>query len=229
MTLSITAGPYFLSEMLEVNISLTNLGPNSYYVGLPFVSNSCGSWSGVVISGGIDPQYTIPVSTDHSCPYFPRTATLGAGQTLMYHGYQPLTSSGKQTLQASTDFFDSSFSANNAGAHFPRQVTSAFEGHWPALQIDVASHAPVGRQLSYKMDGTRAILQVPNGNIVNGLYLYSVSCGDIAANTYSGTGNYSWANMIGNAVTAPGCDGWKFASVDFCFWRSWIWDCLRKL
>src|SRR5713101_2155570 len=104
MSLAITPGPYFLSEMLAVKVTLTNNSQKNAYPGLPFSGGSCGYYPGVEITYTGNPQFTIPIAFDHSCPYNPaRPATLKPGQTMSFLGYIPLQQSGQLTLTSPAD------------------------------------------------------------------------------------------------------------------------------
>src|SRR5215469_5031526 len=106
MGMRLTAGPYFLSELLAVDLSLTNQTDQAVYLGFPFEQDTCGYHSsndtGVHILGGSKPAYTLPLPTDHSCPVsaapFYYGIVLQPGQTHSVYRYLPLTLSGQMTL-----------------------------------------------------------------------------------------------------------------------------------
>ncbi len=213
MSLSLTSGPYFLSEMLAVDISLTNHTQNTYYVGLPFVVDPCGYWPGVMVTGGNKPYYDIPIATDHSCPPLVENAPLKPGQTLTVHRYLPLTESGKQTFTAQTEFYSASSQGSNP---WPSLVSPPLEKHWPAIQISVSPTIPSASKLSFRIEGSQVIVKAVTGTPSRLVYLYGVGCQDFNNDGGgTGTGNYGWEPISTNRVNKPGCPGknvqWVFA------------------
>lgn len=211
MSMSLTAGPYFLSEMLAADIALVNKTSSTYYVGLPFTVDPCGYASGIEITGGSKPYSPIPIATDHSCPASGGSEPLKPGQTLTVHSFVPLTSSGEQTLTAET-----SFSSRQRADLLPTQISVPLEKHWPSLQINASPTIPPDRQLSFKTRGSQVIAESPAGTPSHLVYLYDVKCQD---GSHDGgetiTGNYGWAPIATNKVSVPGCPGknvhWRFA------------------
>jgi hypothetical protein len=211
MSMSLTSGPYFLSEMLAVDISLTDHTKSIEYVGLPFAANPCGYWSGIMVTGGNKPDYDIPIATDHSCPALFRTVPLKPGQIVTVHNYLPLTSSGKQTLTAETTFYNS-----QGPDPLPSNVSSSLEKHWPTIQISVSPTIPSDRKLSFSREGSQVVVKAPNGTSSDLVYLYGVGCDDFNDDGGStATGNYGWEPISTNRVNEPGCPGknvhWGFA------------------
>ena len=96
-TLSITPGPYFLSELLSVDITLTNSSKHSIQLeGGPAI-NTCNGAFSVMVTGGQEPHYDVPVTPiTMSCP--PGTGALDAKKSLSAHGYIAITKSGKATV-----------------------------------------------------------------------------------------------------------------------------------
>ncbi|HKV60261.1 MAG TPA: hypothetical protein VJO32_18375 [Ktedonobacteraceae bacterium] len=205
MTLSLTPGPYFLSELLAAGISLTNHTGKTMYVGIPFVGSGCGYATGVLMVSGGGPNYSIPIPTDHSCPGFVNSTSIKPGQTLTVQKYLPLTNSGHVILTAETQFYTSA----------RQQVSNPLDGHWPSLQIDVASKVPADRIISYHRDGTRVFINAPTDAQHLLQYLYGVSCQDLNDQGSTGSGNYGWQTLQKNVVGEPGCPGknvqWTFA------------------
>jgi hypothetical protein len=212
MSLSLTSGPYFLSEMLAADISLTNHSTTTYYVGIPFAADPCGYTSDITVTGGGAPYYQIPISTDHSCPAGTSGRALKPGQTITTRKYLPLTASGHLTLTAETTFL---IKKVDNGFDFYTSVSSPLDGHWPTAHITVNSSIPADRQLSFKIQGTRVTVTAPQGVQLPLLYLYGVSCQDFHDTGTTGTGNYGWESISKNQVSVPGCPGknvqWMFA------------------
>ena len=212
MTLSLTPGPYFLSELLAVNISITNATQKTAYVGIPFTGSACGYITGVQVTGKDTPEFVIPIPTDHSCPAFVNNTPLKPGQTLTVLKYLPLINSGHLTLTAETQFFASTRQSQHP---FPQQISSSLDGHWPSLQIDVAAKVPANRTISYHREGSRVFVNAPTDAQHLLQYLYAVSCSDYTGPGGTGTGNYGWQALQKNVVGEPGCPGknvrWAFA------------------
>lgn len=208
MSLSLTAGPYFLSEMLAVDISLTNHTQNTYEVGVPFVETLCGYGPGVWVTGGKKPEYDIPVGVVYRCPSDAGgQASLQPGSTLTTHNYLPLKKSGEQTLTGSVGF-------SNQGATPP--VPSSSEGHWPTIQISVSPMIPSDRKLSLEIKNAQVIVHAPAETPANLAYFYGVWCYD--TNNDGGgpeTGSAGWEPISTNRVNEPECHGknvhWDFA------------------
>ena len=212
MSLYLTPGPYFLSEMLAADISLTNHTTKTFYVGIPFVGSPCGYVTGITMTGGGAPHYTIPIATQHRCPFSSYATVLKPGQKLTVRKYLPLTDSGLVTLTAETPFFTKN--ANN-GFPFSATTTSPLAGHWPSIKINVNSRIPTDRQLSFKIQGSHVTVTAPQGVQLHLLYLYGVSCQDFHDAGTTGTGNFAWEPISTNQVSVPGCPGknvqWAFA------------------
>ncbi|HLH64019.1 MAG TPA: hypothetical protein VKV20_20270 [Ktedonobacteraceae bacterium] len=212
LSLYLTPGPYFLSEMLAVDVSLTNNSNNPYYVGEPFMNSACGYSYNVNMTGGEAPYYKIMITTDHSCPYNSNAIELKPGQTLTSNKYLPLTASGDVTLTSYTDFY-----TKNATNSFPfyTSITGPFAGHWPSKPINVDSRIPSNLKLSYNMQGTHVNVNAPPAARSHLLYLYDIGCQDFNDSGSTGTGNYGWESITSNQVSLPGCPGknpqWDFA------------------
>ncbi|HEY7419053.1 MAG TPA: hypothetical protein VH593_27980 [Ktedonobacteraceae bacterium] len=208
MTMRLTGGPYFLSEMLAVDISLTNHTDKAVHVGYPFEGYTCGYSSsadtGVQIVGGSKPQYTLPLSTDHSCPPpLQGHAVLNPGQTLSVARYLPLTLSGQMTLIEKTQFYQSG-GANN----FPEPTASPLDNHWPSLHITVSPSIPVNRTLSLQRTNTQVTVLAPSGKQL--VYMYTISCPSV------GGGNFTW-EPISTTTIKPYDDYCRRVQVDWTF------------
>ena len=213
MTLSLTPGPYFLSELVAAEISLTNSTQKTAYVGFPFVGSACGYITGVQVTGEDTPQFVIPIPTDHSCPAFVNSTPIKPGQTLTVLKYLPLTNGGHLALTAETAFYTST--PQQSQFPFPKQVSSPLDGHWPSMGIDVASKVPGNRTISYHRVGPRVFIDAPSDAQHLVQYLYGVSCSDYSGPGGTGSGNFGWQALQKNVVGEPGCPGknvqWTFA------------------
>lgn len=207
MVMRLTAGPYFLSEMLAVDISLTNLTDKAVNLSYPFEGYACGYNSsydtGVQIVGGSKPEYTLPLPTDHSCPPLSRgRIVLKPGQTLSVHRYLPLTLSGQMTLVGKTQFYTSG--ANT----LPEPATSPLENHWPSLHITVSPHIPADRTLSLQRTNTQVTVLAPSGKQL--VYMYTIACTNTAG------GNFGW-EPISTTTIKPFDDYCREVQVDWTF------------
>ncbi len=207
MTLSLTQGPYFRSEMLAAQISLTNHTDKTAYVSYPFVGSACGYVTGIQVTGEDTPQFVIPISTDHSCPPIFNDTAIKPGQTLTVRKYLPLTNSGHLTLTAETTFYSST---PHPPDRFLKQISSPLAGHWPTMSIDVAAKVPANRIIALQRDGSSITVDAPTNSQDPLVYLYGVRCGD------GFTGDFGWYPIATNKVNAPGCQlaggvHWTFA------------------
>ncbi|MDQ2903948.1 MAG: hypothetical protein M3Y81_10380 [Chloroflexota bacterium] len=206
MGMHLPVGPYFLSEMLTVDISLTNHTDKAVDLGSPFMTYSCGyniSYdTGVQIVGGSKPEYKIPMPTAVHCPAFWRDLVLKPGHTLSVHKYLPLTLSGQMTLVGKTQFY-------KPGVHyFPDPAASPLDNHWPALHITVSSHIPADRVLSLQRTNTQVTVLAPAGKQL--LYMYTIAC------TGTWGGIFAW-EPISKTTIKPYDDYCRRVQVDWTF------------
>jgi hypothetical protein len=212
MSISMTPGPYFLSEMLEIGISLTNHAQKTFYVGLPFVNSACGYYTGVEISGGEKPYFDIPVNNSHSCPFHIDTVTLKPGQTLAVLKYLPLQLSGRVALTALASFYAAAAALPN---RFPTSIPGPFGDRWPSAHIDVSPTIPANSKILFEVKGYDAIVHIPSSASGPLLYAYNISCQDFNDTGSTGSGNYTWDTLKVPTIRRPGCPGknlqWTFA------------------
>jgi hypothetical protein len=213
-SMQVTAGPYFLGELLEANLSLTNHTQTTLIIngflrgGMCMYSPSVQSTVLFVNStGGNNPQYTIPGLTDHPmnmrCPL--STVQLKPGQTIKVSQDVPLVKSGNVELAMGARFYHKQ-SDNNG------QVTSMFDplaGHWPTFQLAVVSHPPSDRVISLQWHGTQVNINAPAPARSNLRYFFACwQEGDE-------TGNLPWAPLAKTELDASQCAGstakWQFA------------------
>ena len=215
MSLAITPGPYFLSEMLAVKVTLTNNSQKNAYPGLPFSGSSCGYYPGVGIAYTGNPQFPIPIAFDHSCPYIPaRPATLKPGQTMSFLGYIPLQQSGQLTLTSPANLYTGP--ASQQIFPEPTSIPDPFGSQGLVARIHVGPTIPADRRIPFKVQGYNAIVEAPLSARGPLLYAYSIGCQDYnndGGSTWSG--NFSWDTLTNATVRRPGCPGknlqWSFA------------------
>ncbi|GHO68172.1 hypothetical protein KSC_070640 [Ktedonobacter sp. SOSP1-52] len=207
MTLGITSGPYFIREMLEVNITLTNHTSKTQWVSSPFGINSCGYATGVYMQENLKPAFELP-PTVHSCPLGARRPLqLLPKKTLSIQKYFVLQWSGTITLTSDITFLE----PNKDQWYQP--VKSPLEGHWPTLHLTVASQVPQNRQLSAHVENTHITVDAPAQT--NLQYLYGVSCTNGPGSGSEETGNYGWQPLKSSTVNRPACSmkhiTWSYA------------------
>lgn len=203
MSLSMTPGPYFLSELILANMSLTNHSHTTFRV----LSGLCNPALKLAQTGGESPHYTLPL---HGNPVFfgciSRGTTLEPGQTITNQQYEPLTSSGLVILTAQAQFLKTEGEGLTRGP-------SPLDGHWPSLQVQVASHIPSDRLFSLRLKGSQVFVDAPpNLHLV---YRFIESCVGLSTDV----GSLTWGpistrvlNVPGNLVGCPAKDvRWQYA------------------
>jgi hypothetical protein len=230
MNIRVTPGPYFLGELLAVELSLTNhtyptvtLGGTRHTSDDLFCSDSS---LAPEQNGGTAPHYslfTTPVQMIIDCnkirvpgPY--SDLAFAPGQTVTGHFYVLLTDSGDVTLTGAAFFYMPPANAQK-GAEWQRN-SGPLTGHLPVLRIHVTPQAPADRQLSIlREDSKSATIQAPAG-----LHLLAqtyVICQDLDGHLWaSGTiwNRDYWQPLSTSVVQRPDCNGsgltfaqWKYA------------------
>ena len=209
--MSLTPGPYFLSEMLEADLSLTNHSHITYSLAGAEVASRCGSALTVDMMGGNAPYYTPPSVAIHPCPM--AMTILKPGQIIHLRLYLPLTASGHVILTEDAQFLTTAIDLNNGSITTPG--SSPLDGHWPSILININSHVPSDRTLSFHRDGSHIFVDALQGTLPHLLYLYSVTCQDFQDQGGTFTGNGIWEPIATNELSEPGCPGknarWLFA------------------
>lgn len=202
----ITSGPYFLSELLGVDIILTNHSNKSVFLAGLANANFCDPVFSIITQGGGEPQYSMPIDpVTVSC--LGGQTTLDAGKTLTVQDYVPLLKSGQLTLTVGARFL--TVKKDNAGGEVTMTGSSPLDGHWPVTHINVATKIPSDRILSLQQQGSHIIVHAPPSVQSHLVYLYSVRC-----TGGSGT-NGQWTPLTTPAFQEPECSGlnkhWSFA------------------
>ena len=183
----VTQGPYFLSELVSVDVSLTN------HTRMPFgldgsnrPDSSCfTSALSAQITGGSAPSYTLP-TLDIACALPMLLTTLAPGQTLAIHHHLPVTKSGEVTIMM-------------GGMRGPRQA-SPLDGHWPSLRIRVDAQVPSNRVLSLHDLGAQVTIQAPPTARAHLLYMESMTC-----DQYHLGGPADWSPLSTTVLSQPAC------------------------
>lgn len=216
MTLAITPGPYFLSEMLEVKVTLVNNSTKNTYPGSPFSgSRACGYYPGVEINYSGNPEFNIPIAFDHSCPFSPdRPLTLKPGQSTSITRYAPLQKSGELTITVPADFYTGPGSQQLFPG--PTSVPNPFGSQGLVARIQVAKTIPANLKIPFTVKGYYATVEAPKSAKGPLLYAYSIGCQDYnndGGSTWSG--NFGWDTLTNATIRRPGCPGknlqWFFA------------------
>ena len=182
----VTPGPYFLRELVSVDVGLTNQS------GRPFLLDGfnrpdiiCFSSAlSAEITGGSAPIYTFP-RLDVGCllPLF--KTTVAPDQTLTIHYFLPVTKSGEVTISM----------GGMKDSHYP------LDGHWPSVSIPVDPRVPSDRDLTLRTQGTKVFVQAPPTARGRLLYLESMSC-----DQYGGEGSrLDWSPLPTPALSQPAC------------------------
>jgi hypothetical protein len=229
MTMKITSGPYFLSELLEVDISLTNHTQTTFQGDMCHLSPKL-----IVIDGeGLrDTSLASAVAkTINSAQYlgvriFPHDTNLATAlatiytptnssecipdqfnlmqlqptKTITVQHYVALTSSGHVTFTARASF-QRAVPGQNSRVTL---VTAAnpLDGHWPSLQISVSTQVPSDRMLALHQLTTQAIVDVPLAARSHLLYAFEYSCGLGSIASEFG-GEFRVGNRMDNKISQP--------------------------
>lgn len=195
-TLSITPGPYFLSELLSVAITLTNQNQHSIMLGGAPALNTCNGAFSVTITGGREPHYDVPGNNFMmSCP--PGMSRLDVNKSLSVHGYIPLTRSSAVTITIEARVFTITQNQNGTAN---TQGSSSLDEHWPTIAITVAPQIPSDRLLSLQAQGNNVIVNAPDIVRPHLVYFYTVNC-------LHGSGtNDGWDPLKATVLQEPSCD-----------------------
>jgi hypothetical protein len=225
MTMKITPGPYFLSEMLEVDLSLTN------HTQTAFQGDICHLYPKLIMIDGEGLHDTILASALATTAYrdqqvgvklFPYTTNLAnalatnptptlipecfpdrinvpklqPSQTITVQHYVALTSSGHVTLTTRTAFQRAVNGQNGRFTLVP--AANPLDGHWPTLQISVSTRLPSDRMLSLHQQNRQVIVDVSAAARGQFLYTYNFECG--LGTSVSGSGGEFRTN---NKISQP--------------------------
>jgi hypothetical protein len=180
----LVGGPYFLSELLPVDVSLTNhAGKAVSLAGISDTANLCFSSALMVqVTGSGKPSYALPrLAIACTQPFF--ITNVKTGQTLTIHQYVPLTRSGAVTLTMTAIFLS--------------RAADPLAGHWPSVHIQVSAQIPPDRALSLQSQPGQVQITVPAGTKPHLLTMQSITCGSYG-------GSYGvWATLSTNVLYEP--------------------------
>ncbi|HEY6543104.1 MAG TPA: zf-HC2 domain-containing protein [Ktedonobacteraceae bacterium] len=209
MTMQITPGPYFLSEMLAADLTLTNHSQTTYLLegtwNNPGVADEyCYPPLKVVITGGDSSRDT---GLEHnlnaaiSCYGTPGTTQLLPNQTMTIRQYLALTSSGQMTLQVRGTFQKAALGQDGIVHIVP--TTGPLDGHWPSLHISVQAQVPAQHLITLHAQPAQVVVDAPPDARGRLLYLSTYDCVDKNSSQHGG-GGY-WIKLQGLLIEKPQC------------------------
>lgn len=213
MSMRVTPGPYFLGELLAIDLSLTNHTHPTLTLRGNVDSGECGSALYPDQTDGTNPHYalyTLPVPFTYNCPAIRpgNGISLAPGQTVAASFYELLTGSGDVTLTGNVAFYLSKTSNQSS--------PGPLAGHLPTLHIHVISQIPTDRALSFQQQDTRVSIQAPADlRLVDQTYIL---CQDSSRHSWPG-GHEDWEPISTHTLQRPECSGqgdwtivlWKYA------------------
>jgi len=143
LSMSVPRGPFFLSELLLVTVSLRNRSSAAVgYVGA-FTPAFCNAAVDVMLAGS-PPLYTPPRALLPSCPApRPNPDGLAPGRALSVQLLVPITASGRVTMAAHMLFVTATH-RDGAGVWYS-SGPGPFAARWPTLTIGVTARVPANR------------------------------------------------------------------------------------
>lgn len=187
LALHIPDGPYFLSEVLPVSITLTNRsGAAIQYAGSPAQA------LGASLSGGTRPFLPpVTVANPHGAGHV-RTGTLGSGQSIVTTALLVVSASGRPAIRAHAQLTKGSASA------------APFSGHPPSVTIAVAPTIPFSRMLGLRYQGHMVRASGPAAALAHLEYQYALSCAGTQARPNQTVGGTPW-QATGASIREPAC------------------------
>lgn len=191
----VTPGPYFLSELLLVDVSLTNHTQKSLTLdGRDKTADQCVySAINARLTGKSASSYAFP-ELDVVCTAVGYFTDLKPDHTLSIRQYLPVTNSGEVTITMATTRY---------------QTSDPLNGHWPSLHIHVTPQIPSDHIISLGTQGTRVMIQAPQAVRTHLLYMQSISCDNNV-----GGGSLSWVPLKTTVLFQPACPTahkhWKY-------------------
>ena len=206
LSVRVPPGPYFLSELLPVDIALSNHSRAPVTLGGAAVPSPCGSALAAWLTGGAAPHFVLRASTTHSCPPGAGgVTTLAPGHTFTIRQGLPLMASGHLTLMAGAQFLK--VSTTSGGGQAITNGVNPLGGRWPSLALTVAPTIPANRSLTLIKVGPAVFVRVPLRLRSHLRYLYGVSCRDAQGPGGTGSGNFGWQPLASGVAYDPGCPG----------------------
>lgn len=211
VTMQITPGPYFLSEMLAADLTLTNHSQTTYILegtwdnpGIGIPDDHCHLPIKVMMSGGGSPNDTgleHDLNAALSCYGSDGTTQLLPNQTLTISQYLALTSSGQVTLQMQGAFQRAALGQD--GVIHIVSATGPLDGHWPSLRISVQAQVPAQRLITLRAQPAQVVVDAPPAARGRLLSLSAYDC--VGRNSSQHSGGGYWIKLQGTVIEKPQC------------------------
>jgi hypothetical protein len=205
VVMTVTPGPYFVGELLLVDLSLTNSSSTSYTLAGDAVADLCGGAVYATTSGGTSPRNALPVFPYPYCPFL--WTVLTPGKTLMFHQVLPLSRSGNVLLQSGADFLKTQMDPDRTQETVAGK--SPLDGYWPSFRLSVAPTVPSGRRITLQRLGTTIYVTAP---VPARAHLYAISslgCNDPVNDSHVGSGMSiigGWGPLSQPLLQEPACE-----------------------
>lgn len=212
MTIDVPPGPYFLSELLEVQMTLANQSQTTYHVQGSPAPSYCDSALWVGQSGGGPPTYQWPTFPVMSCAEL--GSTLAPGEQWSIVQFYPVTSSGRVTLSAHAAF-STIVSTEPGGGTVSTGGPGPFTQGWPSLTIQVSPQVSANHTIALAAANGRLTVSPPSGAGAHLYYIYEASCtaGSGGGGEYE-TNGY-WRPISSTVLAEPSCQGtqerWQYS------------------
>ncbi len=184
-------GPYFLGELLPVDVSLANHTQKPVILdGTSRTATLCFSSALLAqVTGGSNPSFSIP-RLDVACTQPAYITEVKPGQALTIHQFVPLTRSRAVTL------------AMKGGTFGPLEspLDAYFHGDLPIIHLQVNPQVPRDRALSLQNQKGQVMIEMPEGAKVHLLYMQSISCV-----SYLDSSGAQWMPLATNVLHEPTC------------------------
>jgi hypothetical protein len=174
----VIAGPYFLRELLPVDVSLTNHTQLAVQLLEPPIPADLCHDSALMarLTAGSDPSVVFPpIPIGVSCTNELRTSQVQPGETLTIHQLVPLSRSGAVTLSMQSARVCTPATPPCASA--TPIPFDPLDGHWPTVQLQVWLQVPQDRALTLQEQPGRVRIEAPAGAQGHLLAMQSVECG----------------------------------------------------
>lgn len=200
LSLSVTPGPYFLGELLEVHMTLTNHSSTAYQIRGVKTASVCFPALFAALTGGEKPQFTLLDGDRSNFIFCPRMgeSPFRPGEVISISQYVPLTKSGQQTLAVSYALGSSTNDARSA---------NPLENQPLAFEFYVAPDVPADRAvLSLHQQGSKVAINAPSSLHLQFAYLYYITCKNALGQPteYSGA-DFDWFTVAKNVIDKPEC------------------------
>jgi hypothetical protein len=203
VTMRITRGPYFLNELLAVDLSLMN-HTHSTFLLQGWAGYLCSGPFKVTMTGGESQNGTNLVSNQanqSSCNAGANTLQLQPGHTLSSSQYIALMRSGHLTLTVQATFQKV---ALQDGVIQMVPTTDPLEGHWPSLKMTVQKLTPSDRSLALHQQGSQVSIPALPVALHQLLYMSVYDC-DLGRGPTQHGGTEQWTKLSAMTLQKPSC------------------------